>query len=301
MIEIGIYIEGQPYLESVGKGFLNENIKDVTFTLVRQGMNFKGDVLVVCEGSLFIYKDMKVIVLKEEEEDGGIFLFQRKDILLEAIIKEASGVPQMLKKLKVVGAFSFDNPGKASYFNYFLSSLLGSLKARVCFLSFNPFFPYEKAYPITHKGALSKLLYYLEAKEKIEGSIFSHHPYGFDFVEPPLDPKDMVHFKAAGLPFLESQLMDLSYDYLVLDLYNLSNSIDYLNYFETIYYLGNPDCAIEDKGLVFLNKNRPLEGGGIENIRLLDDDFVVEGLDQLMISERSKTYHLWKKKLSKGL
>ena len=180
MVEIDFYLGLNPYMLAIGKSFKREDRDDLIFSLVENEKNFKGDFIVVldCESSGLNFK--KKIIVTEDKNKEGIFLYQKKDSLLASIIALVKGDDWKANGLDVLGGFSFDCAGMASYFNYFISSILGSFKKKVCFISFNPFFPYEKAYPVSQKGGLSKLLHYLECNEGVEPSLLSyHHHYDF--------------------------------------------------------------------------------------------------------------------------
>ncbi|AMP21177.1 hypothetical protein AZF37_08410 [endosymbiont 'TC1' of Trimyema compressum] len=70
----------------------------------------------------------------------------------------------------------------------------------------------------------------------------------------------------------------------------------YFNLFKNIYYISTKTMEEEDWGFEYLKNGI---GGKHLELVSLNEELIIEGLDQLLVQERSKTYHLWKKKLSK--
>ena len=119
----------------------------------------------------------------------------------------------------------------------------------------------------------------------------------FNYVECPLNPEDLNFFRASHMNKLKEALEELDFQYLILDVYTINEGRGFLNLLKKIYYISMHNVEEGENGFAYLKKDIVAEK--LEVISSLKEDFIIEGMDQLLIQERSKTYHLWKKKLSK--
>lgn len=301
MVRIGFFGPRDSYLYSIGKS-VEEEVDPLLAKIffLTDDESFTVDYLVALE------EDLKTMNLDAEvcyigltmnkKREEAIFLYQRKDILKKQLLEIM--LPRGNTKLKIVSFTTLLKPDLTFSFAFLGSHLLANSNKKVCFLSTNDSFPYSKAFPITTKGGLSKLFYWMRQEEEVKDNILSyHHQYGFYFITPTLEPEEMLCFHKEELLTLKGFLEEEGFEYLVLDLGSSYQSLwgEAAKNFCLVGGDSEFSKVLEEEKIKSLVGMKNLEV--VPWSRNEGGDGLIIGLDQISLRESRKEWDFWSKKL----
>lgn len=294
-MQVGIYGEKGTYFYLLGEQLLNIlKKKSITASFIEREEEVDYLILLYKDKERLTEGREKRIYVSEIDEGGSIFLYQKKDQLVRDILKYI--IPHGSDDISTIGFLAYEDSVASFSSAYLASHLLGEEGGKVCFLSLNPFFPHEKTFPLTGRGGMSKLLYGIEKKQRVESGLLNfHHQYKFYYLDLPLTPMEMTSFSTAAYEILKEILREEGITYLILDLgiidrYEIKR---WLSVIEKTYYITSQKKGAER--MMEENYYRFLEG--LPELVECEEDLLLTGKDSILLNPKKKGSKVWKKRL----
>lgn len=303
VIDVEIFDCGDLVIRNIGEELIRENHKNINFYFISEpGFGDKGYTIVSQKNKDGV-RNINKIVLTEEKNENGIFLYQAKAKIKAEILKivaqDGNG-----EKMEIVAGISPYNLSLGTIFNHFLACELARNGNKVCILSLNIDFPFRCiGWDSGNKGLL-KALYYFNNQEKFNPGIISQHNYdNYDYVEVDIKGEEVKDISENLIISLFDFLKTQNYRYLVLDygaLYlQLKNLEDYL------FFLKSSESS-SDGGL-----NLEMENNFISNMKMTGNMEIIESVQvekvfsfkngKIKFSYDREESNLWKRNLKKKL
>lgn len=295
MIDVEIYDCGNWVIRNIGEELIKENHKNINFYFISElGFGESGYTILSAKEKK-ILKNGNMIILTEEKDQEGIFLYQAKAKIKSEILKIVGHEVQD-SKMEIVAAVSPYNLSGATISNHFLAKELAGEGNKVCMLSFNIDFPYKCIGWNTGNKGLLKALYYYNNQEKFNPGIVSHNDSDlYDYIDMDIkgdEINDLTNdFTNHLMKFLETQF----YRYLVLDygvLYWKLNRVEDYSYF----------LQFENSGIIReMDKRHLISKGNIGRLEIIElgqlDKIISMKNGQIKFNKDREELAIWKRSL----
>lgn len=298
VIDVEIYDCGDLVIRNIGEELIRENHKNINFYFISEMGLGESGYTIVSDKNKEVLSKSKTIVLTENKEEGGIFLYQAKAKIKAEILKIV-GQEETNAKMEIIAVVSPYNMLSATVLNHFIAKELGSDDNKVCMLSFNIDFPFNYiGWNIGNKGLLKSLYYYNNQENFNPGIISQNANDQYHYIEMDIKGNEIDEITNIFINHLIKFLETQNYRYLVLDYgvlyWRVKEIADYL------YYI-----LIEDGGL-----NLEMDKIHIDNMKNSGVEVIELGLLDKIISIKNglikfnkdrEELILWKRRLRKKL
>lgn len=298
MIDVEIYDCGDLVIRNIGEELIRENHKNINFYFIDElGLGISGYTIVSNKNKKAL-SNSNIIVLTEEKDDDGIFLYQAKANIKAEILK-IIGHGEKDSKMEIVAGVSPYNLEVATISNHFIARELAEEGNKVCMVSFNIDFPFKCIGWNTGNKGLLKALYYYNNQEKFNPGIISHNSIDlYHYIEIDIKGQEVDELTNIFINYLIEFFETQNYRYLVLDYgvlyWKIKKIEDYLYY---IQIEGNGINLEMDKMHINSMKN-----DGIEVIELGELDKIISIKNgQIKFNKFREELVKWKRSLRKKL
>ncbi|KAF0092309.1 MAG: hypothetical protein FD141_493 [Fusobacteria bacterium] len=298
VIDVEIYDCGDMVIRNIGEELIKENHKNINFYFINEFNLGESGYTIISGKNKKVIRNSKMIILTEEKDQNGIFLYQAKAKIKAEILKIV-GCEEKDQQMEIIAAISPYNLSAATISNHFIARELADEGNKVFMLSFNIDFPFKCIGWNTSNKGLLKALYYHNNQEKFNPGIISHNIIEkYDYIEMDIKSEEINELTDIFIKHLMKFLETQKYRYVVLDygvLYWKMREIeDYLYYIQIEGNLLNSEM---DK--MHINSMKKVIVDAIELGQL--DNIICIKNGQIKFNKDREELVLWKGSLKKKL
>jgi len=302
IIDVGILADGDMIIKSIGEDLIKDNHKNINFYFLNETVSVDMDYLILNHKNKKTPKNIKCILLCENINDSGIFLFQAKAKIKTAILN-IIGEEDRKNKFEVISGISPYNLAGATLFNQFISCELANEGHKICMLSLNINFPYKfLGWDLGNKGLL-KAIYYYQNNESFNPGIISHHiSEKYHYIEMDININESRDISEDLIKKLLNFLKIQEYRYVVLDYgifyWQLTKLSDKIFYLQNIG--NNLISELENNNLVNINNFTDPDSWEIIELEQLENIFVIKN-ERIIFNYDMEELSKWKRSLRSKL
>lgn len=298
VIDVEIYDCGDLVIRNIGEELIKENHKNINFYFISELSLGESGYTIVSDKNKEVTRKSNTIVLTEEKDEEGIFLYQAKAKIKAEILKIVGQVETGVK-MEIIAVVSPYNVLSATIFNHYIARELGSDGSKVCMLSFNIDFPFKCIGWNSGNKGLLKALYYYNNQENFNPGIISYNDSDqYHYIEMDIKGDEINELTNIFINHLMKFLETQKYRYIVFDYgvlyWKIKEIEDYL------YYIQIEGGALNlemDKIHIDSMKN-----SGVEVIELGQLDKIISIKNGLVkFNKDREELILWKRSLRKKL
>lgn len=222
MIDVGILDSGDMALRWIGEELIREKHKGVNFFFIGNTELVEGDYIIAFKRDKNLISRGEPIILTEDKDDEGVFIYQAKGKIKSDILKFFSK-ENIGEELKVITGLSPFNQSEGTIFNHFLASEIAAAGYKVCYLSINVTFPYRYLNWADENKGLLKAIYYHDNDEPLNPGILSNNIESkYQYVNLDINISELNCISKELLLKIKTMIESLNFKYLIIDYGNLS-------------------------------------------------------------------------------